>query len=167
MEEPAMTQGRTWLPVATALAALALLLGGAGGAARAQGKKSDAVVKTDARAGKLAADGTQAVSVTLLIDRGWHVYANPAGNEDLASVQTTVAVTSKTKLEDVKVDYPAGKVVKDKDLGDYNTYENKVAIKATVRRAKGDTGPLEVTVKFQACNERMCLLPATVKVSVP
>jgi DsbC/DsbD-like thiol-disulfide interchange protein len=162
-----MTHGRTWLSAATGLAALALLLGAGGDAARAQGKKSDAVVKTDARAGKLAADGTQVVTVTLLIDKGWHIYANPAGNEDLASVQTTVGVTSKARLEDVKVDYPPGKVVKDKDLGDYNTYEDKVTIKATVRRAKDDTGPLEVTVKLQACNARMCLLPATVKVSVP
>ena len=40
-------------------------------------------------------------------------------------------------------------------------------IKATVKRAKGDTSPLEVSVKFQACDEKMCLLPATVKVAVP
>ena len=45
--------------------------------------------------------------------------------------------------------------------------EGEVVIKAMVERAKGDTGPLEVSVKLQACNESTCLLPATIKLSVP
>jgi hypothetical protein len=36
-----------------------------------------------------------------------------------------------------------------------------------VQRAKGDTGPLEVTVKLQACTDKTCLLPAIVKREVP
>ena len=50
-------------------------------------------------------------------------------------------------------------------VGDYSIYEGKVEIKATVQRAKGDIGPLEVKVKFQACSDvsKTCLVPATVK----
>jgi DsbC/DsbD-like thiol-disulfide interchange protein len=129
-------------------------------------KKSDSVVKVSAAADKPDAGGRQTVTVTLAIDAGWHTYANPVGLEDLADTQTTISFTGNTKPEVLKIDYPAGKVVKDKTVGDYKIYEDKAAIKATVRRAKGDTSPLEVTVKFQACNESKCLLPATVKVPV-
>jgi len=105
--------------------------------------------------------------VTLTIDNGWHVYANPVGNADLDSAQTTVTVGGKVKPKGVAVDYPKGQVVKDMLVGDYNVYEKTVEIKATVERAAGDTGPLEVTVKLQACNDKTCLLPATVKLTVP
>src|SRR5262249_48981130 len=144
-----------------ALAALALAL--APGRADAQAKKSDSVVKVSAKADKPDAEGRQAVTVSLDIDRPWHVYANPVANDMLKSVQTTVKFLS--KVDEVKIDYPAGKVVKDTTTGDYKTYEGKVTIKATVRRAKGDTGPLSLSVKIQACDDKSCLLPATVKLT--
>jgi DsbC/DsbD-like thiol-disulfide interchange protein len=132
----------------------------------AQGKKSEAVVKAAAMADKPDADGKQTVTITLDIDKPWHLYANPVENEDLASVQTVVTVGSKVKPEEVQIEYPPGKLHVDKD-GKYKIYEGKVAIKARVRRAKGDTGPLEVNIKLQACDNRSCLFPSTVKVLVP
>jgi DsbC/DsbD-like thiol-disulfide interchange protein len=131
----------------------------------AAGKKSDSEVKTTAKAGKIGEDGTQVVTVTLTINKGWHIYANPVDNKDQEDAQTVVTISGKTKPEDVKVEYPAGKLIKDKLVGDYRIYEDKVEIKATVKRAKGDTGPLEATVKFQACNDKTCLQGA--KVTVP
>jgi hypothetical protein len=133
----------------------------------AQGKKSDSVVKVSARGEKPGADGKQVVHITLEMEPKWHVYANPVGNEDIASNQTTVSITSKSKLESVKIDYPAGELVKDKVVGDYKIYKGKVTIKATIQRGKDDTGALDVTVKLQACSDKECLLPATVKTSVP
>jgi DsbC/DsbD-like thiol-disulfide interchange protein len=133
----------------------------------AQGKKSDSVVKATATATKPDGDGNQTVTVTLAHDSGWHTYANPVGQDDLAGAQTTVTINAKTKPEDVKIEYPAGKLVKDKVVGDYKVYDDKVTIKAVVKRAKGDTSPLEVSVKFQACTEKQCLVPATVKLMVP
>src|SRR5262249_15018127 len=129
-------------------------------------KKSEAVVKATATADKPDADGKQTVTINLDIDKNWHLYANPVGNDELTSVQTVVTVGSKVKPEDVKIDYPPGKLHKDKD-GSYNIYEGKVAIKAHVKRAKGDSGPLEVNIKLQACDDRSCLFPSTVKVVVP
>jgi uncharacterized protein len=130
----------------------------------AQIKKSDNVVKVKATADKPDGDGNQTISITLDIDKGWHLYANPIGNETLTAAQTTVKLTS--TVEDVKLIYPPGTLVKDTDVGDYRSYEGKVTIKAQVKRAKGDTKPLNLTVKFQACNNKTCLLPATVKLTV-
>jgi uncharacterized protein YyaL (SSP411 family) len=135
--------------------------------AQAGAKRSDAMVKVEATADKPDADGKQLVTVTLTVHEGWHIYANPPGLKDLEDVQTTVTVTAKTKPEEVKVEYPESKVIDDKVIGKYLVYEGKVTIKARVRRAKGDTGPLEVSIKFQSCDDKMCLLPATVKRTVP
>lgn len=134
---------------------------------RAQGLTSDKVVKAAVTTDKPGADGKQVLTITLDIDSKYHIYANPVGNEDFASNQTTLNVTGKAKLESVKVDYPTGEVVKDKTIGDYKIYTGKVTLKATVQRARGDTGPLDVAIKVQACTKKACLMPGTLKVAVP
>jgi uncharacterized protein YyaL (SSP411 family) len=137
------------------------LLAQAGGGA----KRSDSVVKAKVEAEKPGPDGKQVVKVTLTMDAGWHVYANPVGNPDQESSQTTVTVTGKARPKGVNVEYPKGKVVKDALIGDYSIYEGEVVIKAVVERAAGDSGPLDVSVKLQACNDSTCLLPATIKLT--
>jgi DsbC/DsbD-like thiol-disulfide interchange protein len=148
--------GWTWL-----LGAAAWLSAGAD--LPAQAKKSDSVVKLTAAAGRPAADGSQLVTVALAIDKGWHIYANPVGLKDLEDAQTVVMVRS----ADARVEYPAGTLVQDKLVGDYRIYENTVEIRAIVRRQPGESGPLEVSVRFQACNDRTCLAPAQVTLKVP
>jgi DsbC/DsbD-like thiol-disulfide interchange protein len=129
-------------------------------------QKSETKVKIAARGSKPDADGKQTVTVSIQIDKGWHIYANPIGNDGLKSIQTVVTLAGKEKLQDVKIEYPAGKVHKDATLGDYKIYEDQVEIKAQVQRAKGDTSPLEASVKIQACDEKKCLLISTVNVPV-
>ena len=131
--------------------------------ATAQGPRSDKVVKASAKASKPDADGKQTVTITLDVEKPFHLYANPVGNKDFEKVATTVKVAS--KVSGATIDYPAGTVHKDKDVGDYKIYEGKVTIKASVRRARGDTGPLKLTVKLQACDSKRCLLPATIKLT--
>ncbi|MFO0926312.1 MAG: protein-disulfide reductase DsbD N-terminal domain-containing protein [Gemmataceae bacterium] len=128
--------------------------------ASAQGKKSNDVVKATAVAAK-AADGKHVVTVTLDVDPKYYIYANPVGNADFEPNQTVVQVTG-GKVE--RVAYPAGEVVKDKIVGDFRIYKGKVTIQATVDRG---AAPLEVAVKLQACSKSACLLPGTVKLSVP
>ncbi|HEX4589734.1 MAG TPA: protein-disulfide reductase DsbD domain-containing protein, partial [Gemmataceae bacterium] len=130
-------------------------------------KRSDSVVKVTASADKPGADGKQVVKITLTIEKGWHAYANPVGNNDLTPAQTTVVVSGKIEPKSVSTEYPKGKVVVDPVVGNYLVYEGTAVIKAVVQRAAGDSGPLDVTVKFQACNDKTCLLPATVKLHVP
>jgi hypothetical protein len=141
----------------------ALLLGLGAGPAAGQG--SDSVVKASAKASKPDDDGNQTVTITLdITDKRYHLYANPVGNDTLKSTQTTVRFTS--KLEgDAKVEYPPGKLIKDEDVGNYKTYEGMVTIKAKVRRVKGDTSPLGLAIKLQACTEKACLTPATIKLT--
>src|SRR6516164_4743777 len=97
-----------------------------GPSAAAQGKKSDNVVKAKATATKLGDDGKQTVEITLEIDSKYYLYANPVGQDEYKEAETTVAVVGKQKLQSVKVTYPAGKVKKDKDVGDYKIYTGTV-----------------------------------------
>jgi hypothetical protein len=140
----------------------------ASGPVHAQAKKSDSEVDVSAAATKLDGSGKQVITVTLLHHKNWHTYANPVGNPDFANNKTVVTVFAGGKQIDAKIDYPTGRIIKDKIVGDYKVYENKVDIKATIQRSPGDNGPLEVSVRVLACNEKgICLLPATKKVPVP
>ena len=134
----------------------------------AGGTKSDSEVKVSASVTKPDAAGKQALTITLVHNKGWHSYANPVGNEDFDSNKTIVTVLAQGKPVDAKIDYPVGKVTKDKTVGDYKVYQDKVNIRATIQRARGDVSPLQVQVRIQACHEKgVCLLPATVKLTVP
>jgi hypothetical protein len=146
-------------------ASLALLAAGTLTLARAV--NSDAMVKVAATATKPDADGNQVVTINLDVAKPWHLYANPVGNEGLEDSQVVVTVSAKEKPEVVKVEYPEGQLVKDPVAGDYRIYEGKVTIKAQVRRARGDTSPLEVSVRVQTCTEKKCLPRSTVQVTVP
>jgi thiol:disulfide interchange protein len=125
----------------------------------AQGKSSDSVVT--AKATTKAEGGKQVVTITLDVNPEYHIYANPVGNPELAENQTTVTLAGKGKLG--KVEYPAGEEVKDKVVGDYKVYHGKVTIKTTVEGA----GPHTLAIKIQACSKKACLLPGTLKVTLP
>jgi DsbC/DsbD-like thiol-disulfide interchange protein len=131
--------------------------------ARAQARKSDSVVKIKAEAEKPNTDGTTNVLLSLTIDKGWHIYANPVGQEDLAENATTVTADGSAKVE--AVEYPDGKPYKDKSLGTYKVYEDQVKIRLKVKRPA--SGPTDLNVKLSACNDSRCLVPAVVKVNVP
>jgi DsbC/DsbD-like thiol-disulfide interchange protein len=149
------------LRIATGLFAFAVLFDAT--SAVAAPKKSEDRVKVAVKSAKNA-DGSETISIALTIDKGWHIYANPVGFEDLASAQTTVAIDGKPKPEVLKVEFPAGDLVKDV-VGEYKVYHDKVTIKAHVRR--GESSPLTVAIRFQACDNKSCLQASTVKVNVP
>jgi DsbC/DsbD-like thiol-disulfide interchange protein len=131
----------------------------------AGGLKSDSKVKATATATKIDDKGMQTVTITLDILKGWHLYANPVEHEFLGNAETKVTITGKQPVA-VQVKYPPGKKhVDGKET--YNVYENRVTIQASVKRAAGDTSPLQVSVAVSACNNSTCLQPATVKLTVP
>jgi DsbC/DsbD-like thiol-disulfide interchange protein len=134
----------------------------------AGGRKSDSEVKIKATATPLDASGKQEVVLTLDVNKGWHLYANPVGNEDFESARTQVKIESKSAPATVKIDYPKGNVHDVKMIGKMNVYQGKVEIRASVQRAQGDQSPLDVSVKFMACGDEngQCLLPANVKLQV-
>jgi uncharacterized protein len=136
-------------------------------AAHAPGKKSNDMVMVVATAGQIEND-TQKVTFTVDVEKGWHIYANPVGHDDLADNKTVVEISGgATKLKSVKITYPPGTLVKDDVVGNYMIYQGKITITAEVVRAKGDTEPLSAKIKVQACSEGkdgVCLQPGTVEV---
>jgi DsbC/DsbD-like thiol-disulfide interchange protein len=158
----------TVLSVAGVLGWLFLSAGPARVAAQGSAEKSDAHVKVAAMAEKPDANGKQVIAVTLEMDNGWHIYANPVEHEFVEKEATKVKASIDGKPVDLKVDYPKGKVIED-DGGNYRVYEKKVTITATLQRTKGDNRPLKVTVGFQACNDakKKCLTHADVEREIP
>jgi hypothetical protein len=138
-----------------------------------KGLRSDSVVKVAASASKPDDKGREIVTVTFDIDKPWHIYANPVGQETLEGAQTEITIAGASKPKLLKVEFPKGRKIEDKLVGDYSVYEGKVEIKAIVERAPGDKEPLELTAKFVACEESKdgkvgrCLLPAKVTVKAP
>ncbi len=126
------------------------------------GSKSIDQVKAKATATKPDDAGKQTVTITLEIAKGWHIYANPVGHDLLEPGQTKVKI-AKVKYD---VKYPAGKVVVD-GKEKYSIYEYKVVIQAAVTRTVGDASPLEISVAVQACTDKTCLQPGTLKLTVP
>ncbi len=128
-------------------------------------KTSAEVVKATATADKPDADGKQTVTITLVIDKPFHIYANPIDNKDMVREQTELKITA-AKPAKVAVNFPAGKVQKDTVLGDYKIWEGTVTIKADVVRAAGDTGPLAIELTVNACTDKLCLQSGTIKLEV-
>jgi DsbC/DsbD-like thiol-disulfide interchange protein len=149
------------------LVASAMLFASAGGRELVAQGKDESYVKVTAKSGKVDKDGWQVVTIKMEVDKDWHAYANPVQNPDLEPNKTLIKVTAAKKLEDVQVDYPKGKRETDgKDS--YYVYKGSVEFQAKVKRAAGDSGPLEVTVKYVICNDKkgLCLPPDSVKLEV-
>ena len=169
MEKPVTNEAAR---VVIGLIALSVLVTGEARPVQAQvGHKrstSADVVKAGFVAGVPDASGKQTMNVLLYIAKGWHIYANPVGQEDLEAGRTVITATCNGKPQPVKVKYPPGIVNEDKILKvTYRTYEGTVTIPVAVQRAMGDTGPLGVSVRVRACNDNQCLAPATIKLTVP
>jgi uncharacterized protein YyaL (SSP411 family) len=122
-----------------------------------------------AKEAEVAPGGTFDVVVTLAIQEGWHTYANPTGTENLKPTVLTLAPDQSVAL--VQVTYPPGQARVLAANGDEKValYEGKVALTARVRLdPAAKTVPVSLTfqVKYQACNDRACLAPATLTATV-
>ena len=135
---------------------------------RIDGGASAKKVKVRASASKPDPRGNQIISVTLKILPGWHLYANPVehNNETYNPNKTTLSLSSKVKLEALKIEYPPGILKKD-GKEEYKIYEGEVTIRAAIRRAKGDTGPLEWSLDVFACNDKVCLPKGVITFTAP
>jgi len=90
-------QSRILAGLCAALTMLAFTL--AWNADASSGIKSDSKVKAKAVVGKAGADGKQTLTITLEIEKGWYIYANPVGDEDFEPNKTRVTVKAKDKVE--------------------------------------------------------------------
>ena len=103
------------------------------------------------------------ITVTLVVDKDYHVNANPASFDYL--IPTRLSIDG---LSDTRVTYPAAIVIKPKFAPDgLKVYEGTVTIRAiapkdTVVRGK----PIVGNVRVQACNDEICLPPAMLPVTI-
>jgi hypothetical protein len=130
-------------------------------------KKRSERLQVKALAGKRKDEGSQEIRLTLTIDEGWFVYANPVGHKDLEHAALAVTVQTKVKPARVNVRYPAGKVVKDPVVGNWSKYEGTMVVPITVWRARGDRGPLELRVRFTLRSANECGPPLYKTVTIP
>jgi DsbC/DsbD-like thiol-disulfide interchange protein len=105
--------------------------------------------------------------LTLTIQDGWHIYANEPGSEVVKPTQVELEPREGFSL--ARVEYPLGEVKALDASGSERVavYEKKATFMLFLRLAPG-TKPGSATVRFkvrfQACNDRACLAPATLSV---
>jgi DsbC/DsbD-like thiol-disulfide interchange protein len=150
------------------LTAIALTLGFLGAFVCSAGDTGSASkVKVSVKASQ-PVSGQQNITLTLSIHKGWHIYANPVKNRGLLTAQTTVKVAAQGQLLETRIAYPSGKLHVEKDAPEikYMGYENSVDIPLQVQRSAND-GPLAISVRFMACDDKHCLPAATKTVMIP
>ncbi len=116
---------------------------------------------------KLAPGKECRILIRLNVLPGWHINSNPARPEGY--VPTEVSFKGKHGTTLAELSYPKGKLMRMADSDDpISVYDGKVDLfgKLTVpEAAAGLTEDMEIVVKYQACDDRTCLLPTTVKLS--
>ncbi len=117
----------------------------------------------------VAPGGEFRVDVVLTIKAGHHIYANPAGSDDV--IPTTLSLAPGSKATLAGVDYPTGeaKVLAANGPGKVLVLEREARFPARVKlAADAPPGPIDVILKVrtQACNDRACLAPQTLEVPV-
>jgi uncharacterized protein YyaL (SSP411 family) len=125
--------------------------------------KGRAYLSTD----RLPAGGTCQVIVLLDIKPEWHVNANPASRDYL--IPTKVSFKSKLGVKLSDPTYPEGEGIKieGEDM-EVLVYEKEVAIRGTLtipEKAAGQTDEMEIAITYQACKEKECLPPKTIKLT--
>ena len=107
------------------------------------------------------------VELQLKIAVGWHINANPPGQDNL--IPTTVIVAADAPVEIVDIAYPKGKTTRfEFSNAPLNVYEKTVTIplrlklKPNVTWKKNTSIRLQLT--YQPCNDTQCLLPETVEI---
>jgi uncharacterized protein len=111
-----------------------------------------------------------ALSVSLRIEEGWHVNANPASADSLVPATLDLAIEGGEL--DFSATYPPGTEI---SVGASQeriaAYEDGAVLGATVtpvRLPRGNEGRISVSVRVQACdNSGRCLAPATIRTVVP
>ncbi len=146
--------------------------GGKGGdiASGKPAAKSQGIVTVTGTVGAIAVEPGESfeASITVSIREGFHIYANPAGSDDI--IPTSVTLTAKGfKLESVA--YPKGieKTLAASGPGKVSLYETTATIKARVLadpKAPPGANRLTFKVRSQACNDRFCLAPETLEVPI-
>jgi thioredoxin:protein disulfide reductase len=150
--------------IALALVLLTPLLGEAQMGAPQGEAKVAAVLSVD----KLAPDTPFRVAVVIDVAEHWHINANPANAEGL--IPTTLTLPSTASVVIDRVVYPKGATTKvswsDEPVSLY-TGHTIIFAEGHVNAA-AQPGPVKIegTLRYQACNDQVCIAPKTVPVVI-
>ena len=108
------------------------------------------------------------ITLTAAIMQGWHLYSisQPPGGP----IPTKISFPQGSAITLAgTVDAPAPKKAFDSSFGiDTETYTDSVAFKIPVQVASaGETAAANVNVRFQVCNDHLCLPPSIAHVAIP
>lgn len=109
------------------------------------------------------------VTITGVPDPGWHLYAleEPEGGP----IATEVSLTEGDPADLLRVDESKPKILPDpvtqKPAGFFDGAAEFTLHLAAAKDAATGAGVLRVMVRYQSCNDRMCLPPHTETVQVP
>ncbi|MDE0314125.1 MAG: DUF255 domain-containing protein [Candidatus Poribacteria bacterium] len=107
------------------------------------------------------------VEVKVKIAEGWHINANPAGQDNL--IPTTITVGKDAPVEVVEVKYPKGKsVLFEFSPETLNVYEGTFTIPLKLKQKPNmpinKDIPIKLKLDYQSCNDAECLLPETLDI---
>lgn len=133
--------------------------------AKEKKKKEQVQAKILLSVDKLTAGEKCEFVVILEIQEGWHINANPPSPDNM--IATAVTIKSKEGTKQLEVKYPKGKKFALEDLPDpLSVYEGEVQIRGEIEAAKtaaGKKDEVEFQIRYQACNDKNCLPPKTLK----
>lgn len=125
--------------------------------------KGRAYLSTD----KLPAGKTCQIVVLLDIKDEWHINANPASKDYLIATKVSFKAKHGTKLSDPV--YPKGVEIKlEGEDEEVRVYEKEAVIRGTLTipdKAAGQQEEMEISITYQACREKECLPPKTIKLT--
>ncbi len=157
-------RGAAWalaLTLVWAWPAGAQLAGSGGGSSP---PRAETLVHAVAAPVSLGAGGRAEAQVTIRIASGWHVNANPPSPDYM--IPTSLTLTGAGGVAPAAVSYPAGQRLKVAfDENPLAVYTGEVTVKVGLSAARGAVSgrhALKGKVRFQACNDQVCLAPATV-----
>ncbi|MCX7406533.1 MAG: DUF255 domain-containing protein [Planctomycetales bacterium] len=116
---------------------------------------------------RLPAGGTCRIVVLLDVKEGWHINANPPSPDFLKPTKLSFKSKSGVTLADPVYPKGHGFKMEGEDM-DAMVYEGEVAIDGTLTVPKssgGVTDEMEITVNYQACNEKGCQPPKSIKLT--
>lgn len=107
------------------------------------------------------------VEMQIKVAAGWHINANPAGQDNL--IPTTITVAEDAPVVVSEVQYPKGKSVHFEFSPDpINVYEKTLTIPIQLKQKPNTTINENATIilklDYQPCNETECSFPATLDV---
>jgi DsbC/DsbD-like thiol-disulfide interchange protein len=100
------------------------------------------------------------------IEKGWHLYALDQPSDGPIPTEISVAPATQFTLDAKKIDKPAPEKINDENFGmETHRYSHNVVFGLPVTIAPSVPAgerQIEVSARFQACSDKVCLRPTTV-----